>query len=228
MALSPTGRITILIADDHALFREALRKVLETDPELSIAGEAADGRDAVRLAAELRPDIVLLDLRMPQTAGLEALREIARVTPSTRTLVLTASLGETDLIDALKLGARGVVMKDSTPTLLVKGIRSVMAGEYWVSRDCIGELVERARDRRTSDEAAADGSAFGLTPREQQIVAAVLEGCSNDEIAAKYAVTAKTVKHHLTNIYSKLGVSNRVELALLAVHRGFDTGRLPE
>jgi len=225
MASTPTRTISVLIADDHALFREALRKLLENEPDLVVVGEASDGRDAVRLAIDLRPDVLLLDLRMPGGPGLQALREISRVLPPIRTLVLTADAGDSDVVEALQLGARGVVLKHSAPDMLFKSIRSVMAGEYWVGRERVADLIEMMRKRQVDSEVEQRGPTFGLTPRELQMVSAVVAGCSNGDIAAKFAISPKTVKHHLTNIFDKLGVSTRLELALFAVHRRFDSER---
>jgi two-component system, NarL family, nitrate/nitrite response regulator NarL len=228
MSSTSTRTISVLIADDHTLFREALRKLLDNEPDLMVAGEASDGREAVRLATQLHPNVVLLDLRMPGGPGLPALREISQLLPLTRTLVLTADAGDSEVVEALQLGARGVVMKHSPPDMVFKSIRSVAAGEYWVGRERVADLIEMMRKRQAASEITDRSPSLGLTPRELQMVSAVVAGCSNGDIAEKFSISPKTVKHHLTNIFDKLGVSNRLELALFAVHRRFDADRFYE
>jgi DNA-binding NarL/FixJ family response regulator len=221
-AASPRDRraTSVVIVDDHRMFREAVKLLLETDPAMRVIGEGGDGREAIRLAHQLRPDILLLDLVMPVMAGLDALREISRSAPEVRTLVVAATVGDSDVLDALQYGARGIVMKRSSPELLFKSIRTVMAGQYWVGRECVGELIERMRDRQTASPGIARRPTFGLTPRELEIVSAVVERHTNEDIARQFAISPKTVKHHLTNIFAKLGLANRLELALFAVrHR---------
>jgi two-component system nitrate/nitrite response regulator NarL len=217
---SKRASITVLIADDHPLFREALRKLLELDDTLRVVGEAGNGDETIRLARELRPDVVLLDLRMPGTSGTDVLRELSAFTPPVRTLVLTAEVSASGVVDALAHGARGIVLKESTSDLLFKSIRAVAGGEYWVRRDSVADLVDKVRNHTETAAAAPAASTFGLTPRELEIVATVVAGYTNDDIARKLSISTKTVKHHLTNIFAKLGVSNRLELALLAVQRG--------
>ena len=215
----PEPAIRILIADDHAIFRDGLRKLLEMEPGFTVVGEAADGAEAVKLAAKLKPDVLLLDLAMPRRPGLDALHELASACPNLRTILLTAAVEKPQVVKALQLGARGVVMKESATQLLLKAIRAVMKGECWVGRESVSDLVqflqEAARDTRQKDPLRKD---FGLTARELELVAAIVGGYTNRDVAEKFSITEDTVKHHLTNIFDKLGVSNRLELALFALH----------
>lgn len=217
MDMKPRSAIRVLIADDHLLFREAVRKLLEADPGLEVVGEAGTGRDAITLARELSPDIVLLDLSMPDTPGLAALPELARLEPRVRTLVLSAEIGDADVVHALRLGARGVVLKHASTELLLKSIHSVMAGEYWIGRAYIADLIDSMRERGERTGAVPQRPTFGLTPRQLEIASAIVEGATNQDIAQQFSISAKTVKYHLTNMFDKLGVSNRVELARFAV-----------
>jgi two-component system, NarL family, nitrate/nitrite response regulator NarL len=216
--------IAIVIADDHALFRDGLRRVIESESDLRVAGEAADGDQALDVVRSLRPDILLLDLAMPRRTGLEVLRELSQSQMTVRTILLTATIENAQVIEALQLGALGIVHKDCATHLLFKGIRAVMAGECWVGRERVTDLVRYLRSVSTADAGDVRRKKFGLTPRELQIVSAIVTGQTNREIAQQFSVSEDTVKHHVTNVFDKCGVSNRLELALFAVnHRLVDT-----
>ena len=213
--------IRIVIADDHPIFRDGLRRLLETESDLKVIGEACDGAEAVKLARQLKPDILLLDLAMPRHPGLEALREMSSGSGSNgvRVILLTAAAEKNQIVEALQLGARGVVLKDSATQLLLRSIHTVMAGEYWVGRESVSNLVLYLRTLIQSSGEEARQKKFGLTPRELEIVSAVVAGYSNKEIAEYFKISEDTVKHHLSNIFDKLGVSTRLELALFAVNQ---------
>lgn len=211
--------INILIADDHPIFRDGLRRLLEAESGLKVIGEACDGAEAVKMARELKPDILLLDLAMPRHPGLEALRDLGSGQQSVRVILLTAAAEKQQIVEALQLGARGVVLKDSATQLLLKSIHTVMSGEYWVGRESVSNLVQYLRTLVQSSGEEAKQKKFGLTPRELEIVSAVVAGYANKEIAEYFKISEDTVKHHLSNIFDKLGVSTRLELALFAVNQ---------
>jgi len=213
---SPTR---IVLADDHPIFRDGLRRLLEAEEGLKVVGEACDGNEAVKLARQLKPDILLLDLAMPRRDGLETLREMASGPNSVRVILLTAAVEKNQIVEALQLGARGVVLKDSATQLLLKSIQAVMSGEYWVGRESVSNLVQYLRTLVQSSGEEQKQRKFGLTPREIEIVSAVVAGYSNKETAEHFKISEDTVKHHLSNIFDKLGVSTRLELALFAVNQ---------
>ncbi len=211
----PTVRI--IIADDHTIFRDGLRRLLEAEPELEVVGEAADGGEAVTQTRELRPDILLLDRAMPRVPGMEVLRDLSSNGDKlpTRIIVLTAAVERLEIVQALQMGARGVVMKEAATQLLMKAIRTVMAGQYWIGREAIGDIVDFMRRSPSGEKPARN---YGLTKREMDILTTIVAGLSNKEIARKFSLSEDTVKHHLTNIFDKVGVASRLELALFAIN----------
>ncbi len=212
-----SATVRIIIADDHPIFRDGLRKLLEAEPGMRVVAEATDGAQAIELARKHKPDILLLDLNMPRMPGMEALRELSAEHVPVRIILLTAAIERKEIVEALQLGARGVVMKESATAMLMKGIRAVMAGQYWIGQESVPDLVKTLRDLIPA-VAGEKKKTFGLTPRELEIIAVIVAGYTNKDISEKFAISEQTVKHHLTNIFDKLGVSNRLELALFAVN----------
>ena len=211
--------VRILIADDHPIFRDGLKRLLESERDFKVVGEACDGVEAVKMVRQLKPEILLLDLAMPRLPGLEALREMSTDTTGVRVILLTAAAEKDQIVEALQLGARGVVLKDSATQILLKSIRAVMNGEYWVGRESVSNLVQYLRGLVGSSSNTARQRRYGLTPRELEIVSAVVAGYANKEIAEHFQISEDTVKHHLSNIFDKVGVSTRLELALFAVNQ---------
>ena len=212
--------VKILIADDHPIFRDGLRRLLESERGFKVVGEACDGFEAVDFVRTLKPEIILLDLAMPRRHGLEALREISNSHAGpVRVILLTAAAEREQIVEALQLGARGVVLKDCGTEILMKSIRSVLAGEYWVGREPVSNLMLYLRGLMDSSTKISRQRRFGLTPRELDIVSAVVAGYANKEIAEYFKISEDTVKHHLSNIFDKTGVSTRLELALFAVNQ---------
>jgi DNA-binding NarL/FixJ family response regulator len=210
--------IRILIADDHVIFRDGLRKLLDSDGEISVVGEASNGAECVKMLGNLKPDILLLDLRMPDKRGLAVLEEVNFDTVPTRVIILTAAEDDREVIRAMRLGARGVVLKQSATEVLLKSIHRVHAGEIWLDNRMVAEVINAF----STAEASRGGKPL-VSDREKEIAQLVVQGFHNKEIGVKLFISEQTVKNHLHNIFDKLGVSDRLELALYAVHhRWFD------
>ncbi len=201
--------IRLALADDHPLVLGGLERLFEREPDIEVVARCRDGEAALRALREHRPDVLILDLRMPGLDGMEVLRHAARDRLGGRVVVLTASLDEEELFEAVRLGVRGVVLKETAPDLLVRCVRAVHAGGRWLERDVAG----RALDRLLAREAGRQRLASVLTPREAELVCLVSHGLRNKEIAARLGIGEGTVKVHLHRVYDKLGVTSRVELA---------------
>ena len=183
--------------------------------EKNIGKMKAAGQDASALTQQLTPDLLLLDVAMPGMSGLDVARQLHDAHSATRVIVLSASVHGAEISQMLKLGVRGIVAKESAIELLVKAIRAVHAGEYWVGREVVADLVQAIGRREMRDGGRRP---FGLTPRELELVALIADGLSNKEIAQRCSLREDTVKHHLSSIFDKTGVSTRLELALFALH----------
>ncbi len=216
--MTVTRSIRILIVDDHPIFRDGLRRLLEAEPDLKVVGEAVNAEEAVRLTRTLTPDLVLLDVAMPKVSGLEALVSLTESPKPPVVMLLTAGIDKAEIVKALQLGARGVVLKQSATSLLFKAIRIVMDGGYWVGRDSVSDLLLALRTVGGPQERVENLPAFQLTQRELQVIGLVVAAAGNKKIAETLAISEKTVKHHLTNIFEKLNVTSRLELALFAAH----------
>ena len=206
--------IRVAIADDHPIFRDGLRKLLEHEDDIVVVGEVSSGAECPALLAKVKPDILLLDLRMPDKDGLTLLEEMNFDTMASRVIVLTATEDDRDVIRAMRLGARGVVLKQSASDLLIKSIRNVAGGEIWLDKRMTSEVMKAFSK---STETGRREKPL-LSDREKEIVQLVAQGYRNREIGEKLFISEQTVKNHLHNIFDKLGVSDRLELALYAIH----------
>jgi DNA-binding NarL/FixJ family response regulator len=207
--------IRVAIADDHPIFRDGLRKLLENEDDIVVVGEVSSGAECPALIAKVKPDILLLDLRMPDKDGLTLLEELNLDSLPSRIIVLTATEDDRDVVRAMRLGARGVVLKQSASDLLIKSIHKVYGGEIWLDKRMTAEVMKAFSK---SAESGGRREKPLLSDREKEIVQLVAQGYRNREIGEKLFISEQTVKNHLHNIFDKLGVSDRLELALYAIH----------
>jgi DNA-binding NarL/FixJ family response regulator len=229
---SPTGsKIRIVVADDHPIFRDGLCKLLALEEDFEVVAQAQDGRQVLDVLQQYTPDILLLDLKMPGLDGLATLQRLQAVKNKTRVIVLTASDDKNEFVQAMKLGTSGIVLKQTATELLIKSIRKVHAGEIWLDSHTTAAVIRQFVAADDTPQPAAPQSATRererspLSQREREIVALVAQGFKNKEMAEKMFISEQTVKNHLHNIFDKLGVSDRLELALYAIHNNLHTGR---
>ncbi len=218
-------RIRILLAESQAILRDGLRHLLELEPDLEVAGETGNGGDLLSLIAETRPDVAVVDLRLPDLPGLQLLRDLAGGEKKLPILVLATADDKEIVAEAFRFGTRGVVLKESAANVLIQGIRGVIGGGFWVIDHATETPDQALRDFPRLTEPESRPRTFGLTKREFEIVASIVSGYSNKEIAKKFLISEDTVKHHVTNVFDKLGVYNRLELALFAIHNGLVSRR---
>jgi NarL family two-component system response regulator LiaR len=214
--------IRVAIADDHAVVRQGLRTFLELQDDMEVVGEAVDGADAVALVERTAPDVVLLDLVMPQVDGIEATRRIRERSPETRILVLTSFADDHTVLPAIRAGAAGYLLKDVQPPELAAAIRTVHAGEALLAPSVATMLVEQlaAEDGHRGPAPAPRDERAHLTPRELEVLAELARGRANKAIAFELGVSERTVKTHVSNILGKLGFSDRTQAAVYAVEHG--------
>jgi two-component system, NarL family, nitrate/nitrite response regulator NarL len=218
-AENPVGSapIRIVVADDHPVVRFGVKNMLEDEPGFEVVGEAEDGDTAITQTIELEPDILLLDLQMPRLPGLEALRAIMSKSPRVKIIMLTSTITSQQVIEALQIGARGIVLKDSLAGDLATSLRAVLSGDYWIGGARVANLMTKLNELMKAAAAVPERKTYGLTPRELEVVTCIVEGCSNKDVAKQFTISEETVKRHLSNIFDKTGVSTRLELALFAI-----------
>jgi DNA-binding NarL/FixJ family response regulator len=203
-------KIAVLVADDHAVVRAGLRALIDAQPDMHVVGEAADGPAAIEVFTRLRPDVMLVDLRMPTLGGREVIAAVRASTPDARIVVLTSFDGDEDVFRAVQAGARGYLLKTAAPEELVRAVRTVHGGGVLLGAEATARLAERTRTP-------------ALTAREVAVLELVAKGLSNKEVGSALSLAEDTVKNHLKHIYAKLEVSDRTEAVLVAVQRGILT-----
>ena len=216
-AAATVAPVRIVVADDHPVVRFGVRNMLLNDPGFAVVGEAGDGDDAITQTIELEPDILLLDLMMPRLPGLEAMRAIMTKAPRVKIVLLTSTITPQQIIEALQIGARGIILKDAVVADLAEALRAVLGGDYWIGGERVANLLKALQQLTEQAAVTPERKTYGLTPRELEVVSCIVEGCSNRDVAKQFSISEETVKRHLSNVFDKTGVSTRLELALFAI-----------
>jgi DNA-binding NarL/FixJ family response regulator len=209
--------IRLLIADDHAVVRKGLRQYFSEEPDFEVVAECRDGAEVLAEVRRTRPDVAVLDLKMPNRNGLEVLEELKAERAAVRPILLAAHISEDEVLQAMRLGVRGVILKEMAPALLVQCVRKVHAGGQWLEKESLG----RALDRMIAAEETAQQITRVLTPREAEIARGICRGLANRQIADELCISEGTVKTHLHTIYDKLEVRGRLQLSHFLRERGF-------
>jgi len=217
--------IRLMIADDHAMVRRGLQVFLATQPDIALVGEAANGQETLDRAAELRPDVVLMDLNMPVLNGIETTARLVQVQPEIKIIVLTSFADQDHVLPAIQAGAKGYLLKDIEPDMLIEAVRRVHQGRVELHPDAAGMLVKHLsgseRPQTKEDKGSSEEDRLGhLTPRELEVLRHLATGMSNKEIGESLVITEKTVKTHVSHLLDKLGFSDRTQAAIFAVKRG--------
>ena len=214
--------IRVLIADSQPIVVEGLRSVLKNQPAIQVVGEALDGAQAIEKASDLEPDVILMDLKLPRVDGLTVLRSLQTRVPRAKVLVFASAESKEEFVEAMKLGCSGILLKDASTTLIEKSIHKVHAGEIWLDSNTTAAVIRQFASPSDFAPAPPNGKASRerahLSQREREIIVLIAQGYKNKEIAEKMFITEQTVKNHLHNVFDKLGVSDRLELALYAIH----------
>jgi two-component system, NarL family, nitrate/nitrite response regulator NarL len=232
-------KIRIVVADDHPIFRDGLCRLLALEEDFEVVAQASDGAQVLEILQQVEPDILLLDLKMPGLDGLATLQRLQAARNKTRVIVLTASDDKNEFVQAMKLGTSGIVLKQTATELLIKSIRKVHAGEIWLDSHTTAAVIRQfvaneeapppppppPQMHQQQPSGGRERERSPLSQREREIVALVAQGFKNKEMAEKMFISEQTVKNHLHNIFDKLGVSDRLELALYAIHNNLHTGR---
>jgi DNA-binding NarL/FixJ family response regulator len=218
-ATDPNRSIRILIADGHLLFREGVRKLLSTVPDFNVVAQAGHGDEVLEMTGQYQPDVVLLDLRMPEQGGLVMLQRLSFAHPEVKVILLTSEEEQGEMLEAVRFGIAGIVQKSTPTEMLAKSIRKVFAGELWLDRFTTAEVVRQFASKKETPKrfVGTEQESSSLSIRERQVVALVAQGYRNKEMAEKLFISEQTVKNHLHNIFVKLGVSDRLVLALYAI-----------